>query len=263
MDWDDCYPTPSSGRGPTALCLHEMEWSFPRTLTEGRLVRRYKRFLADVELPSGEVVVAHCVNTGRMLGCSDPGSMVWLEPAPPQSKRKLQWTWVLTKTPSDIMVGVHTGYPNRFVAEALRQGSLASLKGYAHVRTEVRMGASSRVDVLLTDHETCPQCWVEVKNVTLARDGVAFFPDAVTERGRKHLDELSARVAEGDRAAMVFVVQRSDVHSFRPADDIDARYGETLRSAVETGGVEAYALRVEPSPSGLRLLDQIPVMLSE
>ena len=240
-----------------------MEWSFPRALTEGRLVRRYKRFLADVELPSGEVVVAHCVNTGRMLGCSEPGSMVWLEPAPPQSKRKLQWTWVLTKTLSDIMVGVHTGYPNRFVAEALRQNALAALTGYDEVRTEVRMGESSRVDVLLDGHSTHPRCWVEVKNVTLAEDGVAYFPDAVTERGRKHLNELAARVVEGDRAAMVYVIQRTDVTSFRPADDIDPGYGEVLRCVVGFGGVEAYALRVEPSLLGLRLVDHIPLMLSE
>ena len=236
-----------------------MLWPFPTTLTEARLIRRYKRFLADVELASGEVVVAHCVNTGRMSGCSEPGSRVWLEPAAEGSKRKLRWTWVLIQDSAGVMVGVHTGFPNRFVAAALRDGAIEPLRGYDSVRTEVKMGDSSRVDVFLEGHASQPNCWVEVKNVTLVNDRVALFPDAVTERGRKHLNELEKRVKEGDRAAMVYVIQRSDGDTFQPADHIDPEYGQALRRVVRQGGVEAYALRIQPAPEGLHLQDMIPV----
>jgi len=238
-----------------------MFWPFPKPLTEARLIRRYKRFLADVELCDGEVVVAHCVNTGRMSGCSEPGSRVWLEPADEGSKRKLRWTWVLTETLSGVVVGVHTGFPNRFAAALLRTDAITPLSGYATVRTEVKMGESSRVDVFLEGHSSQPNCWVEVKNVTMVIDDVALFPDAVTERGRKHLNELASCVKSGDRAAMLYVIQRTDGDTFRPADLIDPAYGDSLRHVVNECGVEAYALRTRPTPEGLHLQDLIPVEL--
>ncbi len=238
-----------------------MFWPFPKSLTEARLIRRYKRFLADVEMRDGEVVVAHCVNTGRMSGCSEPGSRVWLEPADEGSKRQLRWTWVLTETPAGVVVGVHTGFPNRFAAALLRDDAVAPLAEYETVRTEVKMGESSRVDVFLEGHATQPNCWVEVKNVTMVQDAVAMFPDAVTERGRKHLGELAKCVQSGDRAAMLYVIQRTDGATFRPADAIDPAYGETLRHVVKDCGVEAYALRTRPTPEGLYLEDLIPVEL--
>ncbi len=238
-----------------------MFWSFPKSLTEARLIRRYKRFLADVEFSDGEVVVVHCVNTGRMSGCSEVGSRVWLEPADEGSKRKLRWTWVLTETSSGEVVGVHTGFPNRFAAALFRADALKPLSGYTTVRTEVKMGDSSRVDVFLEGHPSQPNCWVEVKNVTMVTDNVALFPDAVTERGRKHLNELASCVQRGDRAAMLYVIQRTDGEVFRPADRIDPAYGETLRHVVRDCGVEAYALRTRPTPEGLHLQDLIPVEL--
>ncbi|MBL8447090.1 MAG: DNA/RNA nuclease SfsA [Zoogloeaceae bacterium] len=209
-------------------------------LTEGRLLRRYQRFLADVALADGTVVTAHCPNTGSMLGCAAPGSRVWLSPAS-GAKRKLHWTWEVVEVLAEVKVGIHTGRTNALVKEALVAGRIASLAAYASIRAEVSAGPGSRIDFLLEGGDQ-PPCYLEVKNVTAAVvDGVALFPDAVTERGRRHLDVLRAHRANGGRAALVFCAQRGDVREIRPADDIDPRYGRGLREAI-AAGVEVWGL---------------------
>ena len=238
-----------------------MRIDFPTPLTPGRLIRRYKRFLADVVLDDGEqIVTAHCVNTGRMTSCSEEGSRVWLLPAPPNSKRKLQWTWVMIEVAEGQIAGVHTSYPNALVAGALELGEIPPLDGYENIRREVKMSDKSRVDVLLSGHSEKPNCWVEVKNVSMVHDGVARFPDAVTVRGRKHLDELMSKVEGGERAAMVYVVQRPDATHVEPADDVDKEYGKALRTAMQYG-VESYALRVKATPNYLETAEMLSVEL--
>ena len=236
-----------------------MRIDFEPPLRSGTLIRRYKRFLADVELlDTGETVIAHCVNTGSMSGCSAPGSRVWLEPAPPNTKRKLKWTWVIGESSPGVPVGVHTGYPNRLAELAVAAGTPSALSGYGHIRREVKMGQNSRVDLYCTEHPTAPPCWVEVKNVTLVEDGRALFPDSVTKRGVKHLHELTDRVSEGDRAAMLYVVQRGDAHVVGPAAHIDPDYTNSMRLA-QAAGVEMYAIEVEAKPDGLSVVGELPV----
>lgn len=238
---------------------------FPLPLTEGRLLRRYQRFLSDVELRDGTVVTAHCANTGSMMGCADPGSRVWLSRSD-DPKRKLAWTWELVEVcagDAAYLVGIHTGRSNALVREAIEAGRLPELAGFERIRPEVAYGGAagkrSRIDLLL-EAEGRPRCWVEVKNVTAAvSGGIALFPDAVTERGRKHLGEMAERVAAGERAALVFCVQRGDVMEVRPADAIDPAYGLALRQALAQG-VEAYALAADPSPEGILLEYRLPVV---
>ncbi len=232
---------------------------FPSPLMEGRLVRRYKRFLADVELRGGRAVTAHCPNTGSMLGCAEPGARVWLSRSA-NAQRKYPHTWELVEVDGGVMVGINTARSNALVREALQDGIISELAGYASVRSEVRFGREgSRADLLLSDSDG-NTCYVEVKNVTAAvSGGVALFPDAVTARGTKHLRELASVVKAGQRAVLCFAVQRQDVNEVRPADDIDRRYGETLREAL-AAGVEAVAYRAEVSTVAVRLLTRIPVV---
>ncbi|MBK7899686.1 MAG: DNA/RNA nuclease SfsA [Azonexus sp.] len=228
-------------------------------LTEGRLVQRRNRFVAEVEL-DGRVVEAHCPNTGSMLGCKAPGSRVWLSPAE-NPERKLRWTWEIVEALPGVLVGLHTGRPNGLVEEALRAGRLTELAHYTEYRREVRYGReNSRIDLLLQG-EGLPPCYVEVKNVTAAvNGGVGFFPDAVTERGAKHLREMMAVVAQGARAVLVFCVQRGDVREVQPADHIDPVYGRTLREAL-AAGVEVYALGAEVEPAAIVLDRRLPVLI--
>lgn len=228
-------------------------------LTSGLLLGRRQRFLADVLLDSGEKVVAHCANTGSMLGCKTPGSRVWLS-ASDNPKRKLAWTWELIETAPETLVGIHTGRSNALVEEAVTAGKISSLAGFSRLRREVRYGVeNSRIDLLL-EWDDAPPCYLEVKNVTAAVEGeVALFPDAVSERGSKHLRELMAIVAAGSRAALVFCCQRNDVAEVRPADVIDPIYGRTLRQAIEAG-VEAYALAAAVSPEAILLHRPLPVV---
>lgn len=211
-------------------------------LTEGRLVRRYRRFLADVRLPDGTVVTAHCPNTGSLLGCADPGLRVWLARAA-SPRRRLAWSWLLVESPQGALVWIDTARSNTVVAEAIAAGAVPPLAGYAGLRREVRFGREgSRVDLLLEDPAR-GRCYVEVKHVTAVDGaGYAIFPDAVTERGRRHLRELVRHRMAGDRAAVVFCVARGDARALRPADEIDPAYGAALREAV-AAGVEAIALR--------------------
>ena len=228
---------------------------FP-SLLEGRLVRRYQRFLADVETAGG-LVTAHCPNTGSMLGCKDAGMRVWLSPAA-NPARKLAWTWELVETAPGVIVGVHTGRSNALVREAIEAGAVPELAGYPTLRPERKYGEGSRIDLLLQAPGR-PDCYVEVKNVTAAVEGgVGYFPDAVTTRGAKHLREMSAMVAAGSRAVLVFCVQRGDVAEVRPADHIDPAYGRALRDAL-AAGVEVLALGATVTPQAIALTRRLAV----
>ena len=211
-------------------------------LLPGRLVKRYKRFLADVVLDNGRVVTAHCPNSGRMIACSEPGRTVYLSQHD-NPKRKLKYTWELIDMPASL-VGVNTQLPNHLAALAIADGQVRELSGYTDVQREVKVGDHSRLDIRLHDREK-GSCYVEVKNCTLVEGGIARFPDAVTVRGRKHLGELGRLVKAGHRAAMFFLIQRMDADLFRPADDIDPEYGRELRD-VHAAGVEivAYDVRI-------------------
>lgn len=233
--------------------------TFEEPLVEGRLIKRYKRFLADVELPDGKVVVAHCPNTGSMSGCKAEGSRVWLSESRDPT-RKLAYTWELVETGPDELAMINTARPNRQVRQAIEEGIIEPLKGYATIRSEVRYGAEkSRIDLHLSGHDTAPDAWVEVKNVTLAGDdGQGYFPDAVTLRGQKHLRELMAQVDAGDRAVLVFCVNHTGIDRVAPADHIDPDYGALLRKAI-AHGVEVLAWRAALSPTRLTLTDALPV----
>ncbi len=229
---------------------------FPQPMRKGRLIRRYKRFLADIVLDDGQEITAHCANTGSMKGLTVPESavLVWDSQNP---KRKLPWSWKAVQIPGGAWVGIDTGLPNALVAEALRRGVIPGLVGATEVKREQKMGDRSRVDAVALG--PWGRAWVEVKNVTLvdAETGVARFPDAVTSRGLKHLRELSERVREGDRAAMVYVVQRADARSFAPADDIDPAYGDGLRAALDAG-VEVVVLGCEVTSEGVSVTGTLP-----
>ncbi|MDV3504057.1 DNA/RNA nuclease SfsA [Marinobacter sp. M-5] len=238
---------------------------FPLPLIEGRLIRRYKRFLADVRLPDGSEVIAHCPNTGSMLGCQPADARVWLSESD-NPKRKLRYTWELVETAPGELACINTGRPNAQARHGIEAGAVAELDGYGKVRTEVRYGSErSRIDLHLSEHPSLADAWVEVKNVTLCEAGAGFFPDAVTTRGQKHLRELMAQVAVGERGVLLFVVNHSGITSVRPADHIDAAYGALLREAA-AAGVEVLAYRAElgdaGGPSGgLSLVGPVPVIL--
>ena len=234
---------------------------FETPLVEAELIRRYKRFLADVVLGDGTETTVHCPNTGSMLGCQAPGSVVWLLPAS-NPARKYPLGWELVEARTEVLVGINTGRSNALVAEALEAGLIPELGGYARLRREVKLeGTRSRIDFLLNEHGDVPDCYLEVKNVTAAvDDGVGFFPDAVSARATRHLEELVTLVEQGHRGAMCFCVQRADVERVRPADHIDPDYGRALRSAVESG-VEVYALRAAVTPESVALEQRIPVEL--
>lgn len=230
---------------------------YEQPLIEGVLVRRYKRFLADVRLENGDVVTVHSSNTGSMKGCSEPGSIVWLSESG-KSSRKTKYSWELVETADNVLVGVNTLLANKLVLEAIESNTVGEIQGYASVRTEVHYGReSSRIDLLLERFDG-ERCYVEVKNVTLAQNGVALFPDAVTRRGVKHLRELMAMVEEGHRAVVFFCVQRSDVSSFRAAAEIDVDYARMLRTAHEFG-VEVLAYRAEVSPQSVNLAQPLVI----
>jgi len=210
-------------------------------LVPARIIRRYQRFLADVELEDGSIVASHCTNTGTMRSCWSPGDLVLLEPAN-RPERKLRYTWLACRR-GDSWVGVDTGIPNKVVAEAARQDRLPGLSGLHDVQTEVKYGSErSRIDVLALGPDERP-IYIEVKNATLRVDDLACFPDAVTERGAKHLRELRGVVREGHRAAIAFFVNRGDVQGFDAAREIDAHYATELERAIE-GGVELLPLKV-------------------
>lgn len=234
---------------------------FPSALERGRLLQRYKRFLADVALDSGETVTASCPNTGAMLGLTAPGSRVWLSRSDSQT-RKYAHTWEMVEADlghGPALVGINTGHPNKLVAEAIASSRIKTLTGYQTLRREVRYGEASRIDILLEDARK-GRCYVEVKNVHLMRQaGLAEFPDCVTERGAKHLRELAAMAAEGHRAVMVFLIQRTDAKRFSLAVDLDPRYAAAFRVASEAG-VEAMAFRCRMSEAEIALDRAVPIV---
>lgn len=228
---------------------------YAHPLVPGTLVRRYKRFLADVVLDSGETLTAHCANPGSMMGLATPGARVWLEDSR-DPKRKLRWSWRLIEVESGTLVGIDTGLANAVVAEAIEAGRIPELTGYHGLRREVRYGANSRVDLLLEDPGAC---FVEVKSVTLSRrPGLAEFPDAVTARGAKHLRDLSAEVAAGNRAVLLYLVQREDATAFAPAADIDPTYADCFRIA-RSEGLEALCHACTVTPRGITLGERLPI----
>ena len=229
---------------------------FSAKLIQGTLVQRYKRFLADVRLDDDRIVTAHCTNTGSMLGCKEPGSAVYLSLSA-NPNRKLAHTWEMIRI-NRAWVGINTMHPNRLVAEAVEAGVIPELRGYSTVRREVRVSAHSRLDLCLERNRE--RCFVEVKNVTLAIDGAAAFPDAVSGRATKHLKELMRLKRQGHRATVVFVVQRADCDYFRPADEIDAEYGRWLRRAVKAG-VEILPYRAKVTPREIILSHRLPTRL--
>lgn len=233
---------------------------FTSPLVRGVLIQRYKRFLADVKLDSGETVTATCPNTGSMMGLTAPGLPVWLSISDSKT-RKYAHTWEMLEVDAGsgpTLVGINTGHPNKIVAEAIAAGRVAPLKGYAGLRREVRYGVNSRIDLLLED-DAKGTCYVEIKNVHLLRTkGLAEFPDSRTERGVKHLEELSNMVREGHRAMMVFLIQRGDAKTLSLARDIDTTYGAAFDKAV-AAGVEAVALRCKLSTEGIEADKIIPL----
>jgi sugar fermentation stimulation protein A len=231
-----------------------MPWDAP--LIPGRLVRRYKRFLADVELDGGTVVTAHCANTGSMAGCALPGSRVLLSRST-NPARKLAYTWELVEV-DGTWVGINTARANGVVAEALQSGRIPELAGFSALRREVPYGRNSRIDLLLEGPDGPTH--VEVKNTTLAEGGLARFPDAVTTRGAKHMDELAAVARGGGRAAVVFLVHRADARRFAPADAIDPAYGQALRRAARAG-VMVLPYGAQAGPDGVEVTRRLPAAL--
>ena len=237
-------------------------------LVEGRLVKRYKRFLADVILNDGSLVTAHCPNTGSMRGCQPDNARVWLT-ANDNPKRKLRYTWELVELASGHVACINTARPNAQVRAAIVDGVITELTGYQECRAEVKYGAeNSRIDLFLSDHASQPNAWVEVKNVTLLEavgaDKIAqgYFPDAVTVRGQKHLRELTAQAQAGDRAVLCFCVNHTGIEAVRPADHIDPAYGNLLRQAA-AAGVEILAYRADDLARGsLALRTSVPVILA-
>lgn len=232
---------------------------FPTPLIEGRLIKRYKRFLSDIQLPNGEVVVAHCPNTGSMKRCQQDNAQVWLSESN-NPKRKLAYTWELVEVDERYLACINTGYPNKLVGEAIADGVVKELVGYKEQKAEVKYGENSRIDWLLT-HEDGGKCYVEVKNVTLLEeDGLGYFPDAVTDRGRKHLYELANMVEQGHRAVMFFCVSHGGIDSVTPAAHIDEKYAKAFEEVVARG-VEVIAYKVAIDQGGMAVEGVLPVLM--
>jgi sugar fermentation stimulation protein A len=230
---------------------------FQTPLVPARLLRRYKRFLADAELEDGQIVTAHCPNPGSMMGLAEPGSVIWLEPND-DPRKKLKYGWRLVELKDGHFAGIDAGLPNRLVAEALAEGRIPELAGYGAMRPEQRYGANSRIDFLLSEPGR-PDAYVEVKNVHLRREADwAEFPDCVTARGAKHLEELRRVVEQGGRAVMLYVTQRTDCARFRLAPDLDPAYAEAF-DAARAAGVEMLCHGTEITTGGIRLTAPLPV----
>lgn len=224
---------------------------------QGTLIRRYQRFKADVKLRNGRVVTALCPNSGSMKSCSEAGRPVYLSRSD-NPKRKLKYTWEMIDMPSSL-VGINTHVPNRLVKESIVRDEIKELTGFEQVRSEVKYGENSRIDLLLEGPEE-RRCYLEIKNCTLIESGIACFPDAVTARGLKHLVELQNEVRRGNRSVNFFLIQRMDAERFRPADHIDPAYGKELRKAVKNG-VEILAYDVHIDLNGITLNRRLPCEL--
>lgn len=207
---------------------------FSSSLIQGTLIKRYKRFLADVQLADGSIVIAHCPNTGAMTGCAEPGWKVWLSPSH-NPKRKLLYTWEVVLTDQGHWIGVNTHKANALVKDAIQENKIEELQGYQNLQAEVKYGEeNSRIDFLLSDSDKV-DCYIEVKSVTLLDDGVGYFPDAKTVRGQKHLRELSLIAGQGRRAVLFFCVQHSGIQSVQVAKHIDLDYANELKLAMSNG----------------------------
>ncbi len=228
---------------------------FPSPLQRGVLVQRYKRFFADVMLDDGTAITAHCPNPGSMLGVNAPGSVVWVSRIE-SATRKLPHTLELVES-MGALAGINTMVPNRVVAEALAEDLIPELTGYSSHRREVKYGEASRVDFLL-EADGRPRCWLEIKNCQLSRTkGLAEFPDCVAARSAKHLRELAAMVAAGERAVVLFTVQREDCEAFSACRDLDPAFAAALDQAADAG-VEVLPYRCTTSPDGVRVDRRIP-----
>ena len=242
---------------------------FQTPLVSGTLIKRYKRFLADVQLEDGRTITAHSPNTGAMQGCAEPGSPVWLRDTA-NPKRKYPYAWELTTSLEGCLVGINTGIVNRLVEEAINNGIVTGLQGYSQIRSEVKYGReNSRIDLLLQSGARA-DCYVEIKNVTAVDNaivnasvdkGTAIFPDAVSLRATRHLRELMHVVEQGQRGVIFFCIQREDISQFKPADSIDPEYGQILRKAI-THGVEVMAYKAIVSLEEIQLVQAIPVSCS-
>ena len=235
--------------------------NFEAPLQSGILLKRYKRFLADVKLDSDQIITIHCPNTGSMKNCKEPGSRVWFSISE-NKKRKYPHTWQFVEVNKNHLVGINTGLSNKLVVEAIQNGAVRELQNYEQLKTEVPYGAQkSRIDILLSNkHE---ECYVEVKNVSLGMEaGLGLFPDAVTTRGQKHLEELMLIKKSGARAILFFCVQHTGIEKVSPADDIDPKYSTLLRKAM-VEGVEsiAYGTDIDTKKSIVELKNQIPVVV--
>jgi len=226
-------------------------------LISGILLKRYKRFLADVKLDDGKIITAHCPNTGSMKGCSEPGRRVYLS-LHDNPKRKFKYTWELIDMPTSL-VGVNTLVPNRLVFASVKAGAVPELNGYKTVEREVKISDHSRIDLVLNSADREP-CYVEIKNCTLVDNSVALFPDAVTARGLKHIAELQTLVNSGCRGVMFYFIQRMDAKIFKPADHIDSEYGQGLRRAVKMG-LEVLVYDVAMDLNGIKLNRKMPYEL--
>jgi sugar fermentation stimulation protein A len=228
---------------------------FDQKLVPGKLIRRYKRFLTDVELPDGTTVVAHCTNSGSMKSCIEEGAPVYLSPAK-DPKRKTRFTWEMIYM-NNGWIGINTSVPNLLAFNAIKEGTIEKLKGYTIVKREVTFG-DSRFDVFATNENE--KCFIEVKNVTYKNGKYALFPDAVTTRGKKHLETLMEVKKQGMRAVMLYIIQRTDIEIFAPADQIDPDYSQTLRKAYENG-VEIIPMIAQVSPEKINLIREMPFEL--
>ncbi len=225
----------------------------------GRLLRRYKRFLADIETADGRTLTVHCPNPGSMLGCATPGAAVRCSTSD-NPRRKLRHTLEMIRV-GRTWVGLHTIRANAVVARALELGAIPELAGYAELRREVAVGQGSRLDFRLDAHPSRRRpCWVEVKSVTLARGRVALFPDSVTERGRRHAETLASLRRRGSRAVLLFVVQRADCDCVQPAEELDPAYARALREAARAG-VEVLAVGARVTPCRIEIERRLPVWL--
>ena len=232
---------------------------FTPPLQRATLVQRYKRFLADVITPDGTELTLHCPNTGAMTGCATPGDTVWYSTSE-NSKRKYPHTWELTQTRTGALICVNTLWANRLTKEAIQNEQLSELSGYSLLKSEVKYGAErSRIDFML-QADSRPDCYIEVKSVTLAEQEYGYFPDAVTLRGQKHLRELMSVAAEGKRAVIFFAVLHSAITRFSPARHIDAKYAQLLIEA-QLKGVEILVYKAELSAEGMTLKEPLPMTL--
>lgn len=229
---------------------------FSETLICGTLVKRYKRFLADVALDDGQIVTAHCPNTGAMTGCAEPGFKVWLRPSD-DPKRKLKYTWEIAVDRNYNKIGINTQNANKVVAEALLAGQILELADFGHFKKEVKYGSeNSKIDFLLSGSDHA-QLYLEVKSVTLLDNGKGLFPDTVTLRGQKHLRELTQMVMQGKNAALLFCIQHTGIKRMEIAKNLDPEYFDLMRIAVKVG-VKVYAYSTDISEDGIVLDKSVP-----